>query len=76
MTEQFNLGYYLGHTDSCFGDSGGPLYKFINGKAYLVGVVNRGDDCAGFNQFGIYTIVYKLKDWILKNSADGSCVMD
>ena len=63
----------MGHTDSCQGDSGGPLYKFIGNKAYLVGVVSRGDDCAGFNQPGIYTDVYKQRKWILENTSDGSC---
>ena len=68
-----DLGYYLGHTDSCQGDSGGPLYRFYKGKAYVVGVVSRGDECAGFNQPGIYTDVYKYKKWILKYTKGGSC---
>ena len=72
------MGYYLGVTDSCQGDSGGPLYKFVKDKwgrnrAYLVGVVSRGDDCKEFNQPGIYTDVTKYKDWILKHTEDGSC---
>ena len=71
--EHVKIGYYLGDTDSCQGDSGGPLYKFVRGKAYLVGVVSRGDDCAGFNQPGIYTDVQKYKDWILEHTEDGSC---
>ena len=76
--EHVKMGYYLGETDSCQGDSGGPLYKFVKDKrgrdrAYLVGVVSRGDDCAGFNQPGIYTDVQKYKDWILEHTEDGSC---
>ena len=71
--DQASLGYYLGDTDSCQGDSGGPLYKFMGNKVYIVGVVSRGDDCAGFNQPGIYTDVAKYKKWILKHSYDGSC---
>ena len=76
--EHVKMGYYLGDTDSCQGDSGGPLYKFVKDKAgqdraYLVGVVSRGDDCAGFNQPGIYTDVTKYKDWILEHTKDGSC---
>ena len=76
--EHVKMGYYLGETDSCQGDSGGPLYKFVKDKrgrnrAYLVGVVSRGDDCAGFNQPGIYTDVQKYKDWILEHTKDGSC---
>ena len=71
--EHVKMGYYLGETDSCQGDSGGPLYKFVKGQAYIVGVVSRGDDCAGFNQPGIYTDVQKYKDWILEHTEDGSC---
>ena len=76
--EHVKMGYYLGETDSCQGDSGGPLYKFVRGtagrnKAYLVGVVSRGDDCAGFNQPGIYTDVAKYRKWINWHTRDGSC---
>ena len=39
----------------------------------MVGVVSRGDDCAGFNQPGIYTDVSKYLDWIEKHTKDGSC---
>ena len=46
---------------------------FPDGKAYIVGVVSRGDDCAGFNQPGIYTTVYEYIDWIKENSKDGDC---
>merc|ERR1712051_637421 len=70
--EQRKLNYYLGETDSCRGDSGGPLYRFHKKKAYLVGVVARGDECAGFNQPGIYTDVFKHKTWIYKNARQGS----
>lgn len=33
-----------GWQDSCFGDSGGPLLREINGKLYIVGVVSQGMD--------------------------------
>ena len=36
------------------GDSGGPLWVTENGKAYLVGVVNRGRGCAKQQSVGIY----------------------
>ena len=71
--EHVEAGFYIGGTDSCQGDSGGPLYKFVNGKAYIIGVVSRGDDCAGFNQPGIYTDVSKFRNWIYENTKDGGC---
>ena len=71
--EHVEAGFYIGGTDSCQGDSGGPLYKFVNGKAYIIGVVSRGDDCAGFNQPGIYTDVSKFRSWIYKHTRDGGC---
>ena len=60
-----DLKYYLGGTDSCTGDSGGPLYTFAKDKngekrAYQVGVVSRGKDCAKLNNPGIYTDVFRL----------------
>ena len=67
------MGYYLRDTDSCQGTTGGPLYKFVGGRAYIVGVVSRGNDCAKINQPGIYTDVTKYKDWILEHTQDGSC---
>ena len=48
-------------------------FAFSDGRAHVVGVVSRGDDCAGFNQPGIYTDVSKYLDWIEKHTKDGSC---
>ena len=36
------------------GDSGGPLYTLTEGKAVLIGVVNRGEGCARHNSVGLY----------------------
>ena len=71
--DHVQTGYYIGGTDSCYGDSGSPLYKFIDGRAYVIGVVSRGKDCAGFNKPGIYTDVSKYRDWINKHTKDGGC---
>ena len=42
--------FYIGGSDSCTGDSGGPMwvYEKLNGqeRAVAVGIVSRGDGCA------------------------------
>jgi len=73
LPEHAVLDYYLGYSDSCQGDSGGPLYQFIDGKAYLSGVLSRGNECAGMNQPGIYTIAKEYLPWIKQNSRRGKC---
>ena len=66
--------FHLGGTDSCKGDSGGPLFTLgPDGRAILIGVVSRGKGCAAHNQAGIYTRVKKKLRWIFKYITDGNC---
>ena len=55
------------------GDSGGPIYLWNNSRAYLIGIVSRGKDCALFNHPGIYTRITKQVPWILQNIKSGNC---
>ena len=73
--DERTLTYYIGGRDACTGDSGGPLYRFDKGKAYLVGVVSHVENgvCGKFNLPGTYTDVFKYRRWIKKNSRGGSC---
>lgn len=53
-------------TDSCFGDSGGPVYLDLPGGPALVGVVSRGlsvasTPCGGG---GIYVRIDKVASWL------------
>jgi len=57
----------VGGQDTCQGDSGGPLWVMENGKAYLVGVVNRGRGCAKQQSVGIYARVKFYLKWIFKH---------
>lgn len=54
----------MGGVDSCFGDSGGPLFV-IGPSGYLhVGIVSGGFDCAVAGQPGFYTRTATYQAWI------------
>jgi secreted trypsin-like serine protease len=50
-------GVLTGGTDTCNGDSGGPLQSPIAGDYRLVGITSWGDGCAEANKPGVYTRV-------------------
>ena len=73
--ESYPYDWFLGGEDSCQGDSGGPLWRNIERKggrrrgrrewrATQIGVVSRGEDCAGFNNPAIFVSVKKIYRWI------------
>ncbi|GAB3158168.1 trypsin-like serine protease [Micromonospora sonneratiae] len=48
----------------CFGDSGGPLFKLVDGLRYQVGVLSWGDStCGGAGDY--WATVPDSRDWIL-----------
>ena len=64
---------YTGEKDSCQGDSGGPLVRKreIDGNDiyYQIGIVSWGVGCAQKGQYGFYTHVPLLVDWVNNKTA-------
>lgn len=59
---------------ACYGDSGGPAFRAVNGTWELTGATSRagqGKDLCQDNTAAIYTDVTKYKDWIAKVTGDG-----
>jgi len=51
-------------TDSCSGDSGGPLMAVLRGRWYLAGVVSFGTQRCDSSLPGVYTRVSSFWQWI------------
>lgn len=47
----------------CWGDSGGPLFREIEGRIYQVGIVSFGDKCGGQGSPGVYTNLASKQLW-------------
>ena len=61
---QVCAGFIEGGTDSCAGDSGGPLFIIENGEIIQMGITSFGNDCALPNFYGIYTSVSHFLPWL------------
>ena len=61
----FCAGLPQGGKDSCQGDSGGPaIWKDVDNRSYLVGVISWGWGCARPGYPGVYTRVTQYLQWI------------
>ena len=71
----FCAGYSDGmNIDSCSGDSGGPVFRTLDGQLSLVGLVSWGaSTCSDYP--GVYTNISNLRSWILDN-IDGLQVVE
>ena len=72
VTPAGELGAGGDDVDSCFGDSGGPLYLLTELGDYLVGVTSRGYDDAELpcGDGGIYVRADAVVDWIEEESGE------
>nr|XP_040581182.1 uncharacterized protein LOC121129525 isoform X2 [Lepeophtheirus salmonis] len=70
---QLSSKFYFGGSDSCTGDSGGPLYTWKKRYAVLIGIVSRGYGCALYNQAGVYARISAKLSWIKDIIKDGDC---
>ena len=59
-------GFTEAGTDSCLGDSGGPLICAEDGKPVLYGVTSWGFGCAKDNSPGVWTKITNYVEWIDK----------
>lgn len=57
-------GSASGAEDSCYGDSGGPLFVSRNSEFVQAGIVSFGEECGLPGVPGVYTRVSSLFDWI------------
>jgi secreted trypsin-like serine protease len=60
-----NMSDPYDNVDSCYGDSGGPLFKRLdNQTSVLVGIVSWGYGCGRDHYPGVYTRVSANMDWL------------
>ncbi|XP_040570728.1 uncharacterized protein [Lepeophtheirus salmonis] len=67
---KFETDVFIGGHESCLGDVGGPLWRFMGiqeKRAFVVGIVSRGFGCSMIESPGVYTRVKEYIPWIVRN---------
>ena len=70
--KQICAGLRDGGKDSCYGDSGGPLWLSFSGTDYHLGIVSFGDGCALPDKYGVYTRTASYRQWVVENTGSGN----
>jgi Ca2+-binding RTX toxin-like protein len=66
-------GYPEGGYDSCYGDSGGPLFAAYGDGTYVqLGIVSWGHNCAEADEYGVYTFTVPYDCWVAETMATGT----
>jgi len=66
-------GYPEGGYDSCFGDSGGPLFAAFGDGTYVqMGIVSWGHNCAEPDEYGVYTFTVPYDCWLAETIGNGT----
>ena len=60
----FCAGFEKGRTDTCAGDSGGPLLCEKDGKWTIFGITSFGEECGKKGFYGMYAKVPNYTNWI------------
>jgi hypothetical protein len=65
MPDDLCAGREEGGADSCYGDSGGPLWSYDrNGSPIQIGIVSWGDECGAAGNYGVYARLTTYESWI------------
>ena len=67
---EFCGGYGTGsYKNVCYGDSGGPVIRAINGRFYLMGIVSRGiRHCPEVAHYAVFMKIDYIRSWISRYS--------
>jgi secreted trypsin-like serine protease len=57
-----------GVVDACQGDSGGPAILYVDGTAYLAGLVSWGYNCGDGKYPGVYVKMSSYRGWIMEQT--------
>lgn len=71
----FCAGFEEGGTDTCPGDSGGPIFIEQDNEFRQIGITSWGPSaCGTASQYGVYTRLSQFEDWVMAKTGLSSMV--